>query len=180
RGDLRTDGPGLVRAVDAVERRAEIHGARAERIVGAADHVARQIRTALEHLVGRRPIRPLPLLRDVMHARPGEAGPADADAVAHRAPVALHQIEEAIAGIDDDGARPLAAVVADFLLEVARVHHRAAGVVGRFHHARPDIAGRGWILPIARRRLAARLVAAPGRTAVRKLDGAARAFASRP
>src|SRR4051794_26471280 len=39
RGDGRADGPGLVRSVDAIERRAEIHGARAERIFRAAGHV---------------------------------------------------------------------------------------------------------------------------------------------
>src|SRR5882672_6036008 len=50
RGHLRADGPGLVRAVDTVERRAEIHRARAKRIVGAADHVARQIGAAPQHL----------------------------------------------------------------------------------------------------------------------------------
>src|SRR5215470_5327767 len=72
--DLGADGPGLVRAVDAVERRTEIHRARAERIVGTAGHVARQIGSAPEHLVGRRPIRPFTLHGDVVHARPGEAG----------------------------------------------------------------------------------------------------------
>src|SRR5262249_35743145 len=158
-GDLGADGPGLVRAVDAVERRAEIQGPRAERIVGTADHVARQIRPALEHLIGRRPIRPLALLRDVVRARPGEARPADADAVAQGTAAALHQIEEAIAGVDDDGAGRLAAVVGDLLLEVARIHRWRARVVGRLDHPRAEVARRLRILAIARRRLAARLVA---------------------
>src|SRR6185437_2219149 len=76
-----TDRPGLVRAMDAVERRAEIERARAERIIWAAGHEVRQIRLALKHFLRRRPGRPLFFCRDVMHARPGESGPADADAV---------------------------------------------------------------------------------------------------
>src|SRR5687767_202924 len=48
-GDCLTDGPGLVRAVDAVVARTEIHGARAERIVRAARHVGREVRAALAH-----------------------------------------------------------------------------------------------------------------------------------
>src|SRR5436309_13034503 len=50
--DLGADGPGLVRAVDAIERRAEIHRTRPERIVGTAGHVTREVGAALEHLVG--------------------------------------------------------------------------------------------------------------------------------
>src|SRR5262249_10468609 len=95
--------------------------------------------TALEHLVGRRPIRPLALVGDVVHARPGEAGTADADAVADRTTAALHQIEHALAGIDDDGARHLGAVVADLLLHEAAVHDRPA--VGRLDHPRSHVGG---------------------------------------
>ena len=74
----------LVRAVDAIQRRAQIHGARAERIVDAAGHVARQIGPPRQHLRGRRPARPFLLGGDAVGAAPAEAVAADADAVAQR------------------------------------------------------------------------------------------------
>src|SRR5262245_37718625 len=119
--DRRSDRPGLVRAVDTIERRAEIHRAGAERILRPAFHVARQIGAALEHFGRRRPIRPFTLARNLADARPGEAGPADADAVADRGAVALDEIQEALVGIDDDGAAALVAIVVDDLLQVARM-----------------------------------------------------------
>src|SRR5712692_6870852 len=94
----------LVRAVDAVERGAEIHGARAERIFVSAFHVARQIGPADQHLGRRRPVGPLALRRDRGDARPGEAEPAHADAVADRLPAAQQVIEPTLARADDDGA----------------------------------------------------------------------------
>src|SRR5690606_26872370 len=63
----------LVRAVNAIEAVAEIKRARAERIVGAACHVARQVGTALEHLFRRTPVRPFLLGGDRLGARPAEA-----------------------------------------------------------------------------------------------------------
>src|SRR5439155_14790259 len=87
------DRRGLVGAVDAVDGRAEIHRAGAERIAGAAGHEARQIGLALDHLGRRMPIRPLGLAGDLLHAGPGEAVAADADAVADRTAVAEHVIE---------------------------------------------------------------------------------------
>ena len=65
--------------------RAEIERAGAERIVGAAVHVARQVGPALHHCRRRRPARPFRLAADRLVARPGEARAADADAVAHGA-----------------------------------------------------------------------------------------------
>ena len=53
RRDRLTDRIRLVRAMDAVERAAEIHGARAERILGAAVEEPRQIGAPAQHL-GRR------------------------------------------------------------------------------------------------------------------------------
>src|SRR5436190_11657068 len=50
------NGPRLVGAVDAINGAAEIHGAGAERIAGAASHPARQIRLPLDHLRRRRPV----------------------------------------------------------------------------------------------------------------------------
>src|SRR5262245_35688711 len=122
RRHLRADGPRLVRSVDAVERVAEIHGARAERVVRPARHVARQVGAALEHFFRRPPVRPLALGADLLDARPGEARPADADAVAQRLAVVLDQVEETLRRVDDDGPRFLAAAVVDQLAAIDRVH----------------------------------------------------------
>src|SRR6195952_757783 len=116
RGDVGADGPGLVGAVDAIERRSQIHRARAERILRTAFHVPRQIRTARQHFRRRRPGRPFLFRRDGLDARPGEAGTADADAVTHRLAVALHQEQELVRRIDDDGAGAFLAVILDHLL----------------------------------------------------------------
>ena len=48
-------------------------------------------------------------------ARPGEARPADADAVFQRLMVRQHEIEPPLAGVDDDRARRLGAVERDGL-----------------------------------------------------------------
>src|SRR5262245_23186641 len=109
----RTDRVRLVRAVDAVKRRAEIHRARAQRIVDAAGHVTRQVGPAFEHLVRRRPVRPLALGADLRDAAPGHPLAADADGVAQRLTVAEHEIEPALRGADDDGAWFLVAGIAD-------------------------------------------------------------------
>ena len=103
----------LVRAVDAVERGAEIHRARTERIFRAALHEARQVGTAPEHLRGRRPVRPFLLGDDRGGAGPGEADAPDADAVAQRRAAVLHQIEPPLGGVDDDRARRVIARRAD-------------------------------------------------------------------
>src|SRR5882672_7338412 len=173
RGHLRADGPGLVRAVDAVERRAEIHRARAERIFRTAGHVARQVGPAPQHLVGRRPIRPFALVGDVVHAGPGEAGTADADAVAHRPALALHQIEHAVAGIDDDRPGSFRAVIADLLLHEAGVHDGLAGLVRRLDHSGAEVGGKLTI--VGRRGLVARAAG----TAEQHLEEAAAVFALR-
>jgi hypothetical protein len=107
--------------MDTVQRRAEIHRPRAERIFRAAFHVARQIGAALEHFRGRRPRRPFLLGGNPFHAGPGEARLADTDAVAHRLTVALHQIEKLVRRIDDDGAGRLLAVIRDHLLFESRI-----------------------------------------------------------
>src|SRR5438309_515722 len=92
-GDVGADGPGLVGAVDAVERRAQIHRARAKRVFRAAFHVPWQIGAARDHFRRRRPSRPFALGRNRLHTGPGETGTSDANAVAHRLAVALDEIE---------------------------------------------------------------------------------------
>ena len=115
RGDELADRRGLVGAVDAIDGGAEIHRARAQRIARAAGHEARQIRLTLDHLGRRMPIRPLGLARDLLHAGPGEAVAADADAVADRAPVAQHVIEIGVRRIDDQRSRRFLGGEGDFL-----------------------------------------------------------------
>ena len=74
-----------------------------------------------------------------MHARPGKAGPADADAVTQRSAVLLHEIEHALVGVDDDGACCFRAAIGNLLLLEARIHHEIAGLCGRFDHPRAEI-----------------------------------------
>src|SRR5262249_61873489 len=78
--------------------------------------MARQVRPAMQHLRGRRPVRPFPLGADLGDAAPGEAVPAHPDGIAQRLVVAEHEIEPALRRADDDGAGFLAAGV---------THHRA-------------------------------------------------------
>ena len=69
--------------MNPVERTAEIHRARAERIVRiAALHVPRHIPLPRDHLRWRRPIWKFFFCGDFVRALPLEAGPADTDAVA--------------------------------------------------------------------------------------------------
>ena len=85
-----------VRAVDAIDRLAEIERPGAERIAGTAGHEARQIGLALDHLRRRTPIGPFLLARDLLQAAPLETVAADADAVAHGAAVRHDEIEIAL------------------------------------------------------------------------------------
>src|SRR5262245_53011799 len=74
------------------------------------------------HCFRRPPVRPLALAADLLGARPGEAGPAAAEAVAQRLAVGLDQVEETLRRVDDDGPRFLAAAVVDQLAAIDRVH----------------------------------------------------------
>jgi hypothetical protein len=133
--------------VNTVVGAADIHGARAERITGAARDHARQIGLALDHLGRRIPIRPLGLAHDRMHARPGEAFAADADAVAHRLAVAEDEIKEGVRRIDDDGAGRLTRRIGDDLALEARVHglvHRRVIIRGGRRAGGARKANRDW------------------------------------
>src|SRR6201999_3895180 len=130
RRDELAYGGGIVGAVNAVFTGAEIHRARAERIAGAAGDEARQIGLARDHLGWRRPIRPFLLVGDGLDAGPGETLASDADAVAHRAAAAEHEIKHCVAGIDDDGTRRLARIEIDDLAAKALRQH-AVFALGR-------------------------------------------------
>jgi hypothetical protein len=111
--------------VDAVERvflaLEDIERTRAERIVETRRHAAivgavfGELGLAGDHLVRRRPFRPLPLVLDFAAPGPGEARAAEADAVAHGLAVGIGEIEEVAAGIDHQRARRLAGRVGHHL-----------------------------------------------------------------
>src|SRR6185436_5340999 len=88
----------------------QIHRTRAERIVEATGHMARQIRPPPQHLRRRRPARPFLLRGDAVGSAPAEAVAADADAVAQRLTVGEHQIEPALGGVDVNRTRGVIAV----------------------------------------------------------------------
>src|SRR5581483_878893 len=129
-GDVGADGPGLVGSVDAIERGAEIHRARPERILRPAFHVAGQIGTACDHLRRWRPVRPFALGGDGLDARPGEAGTTDTDAIAQRAAAAFDQEQEFVGRVDHDRAGAFAAVIIDLLLFEFRIERLLPRIVG--------------------------------------------------
>src|SRR3954451_20264568 len=113
--DRLADRLRLVRAMDAVKRAGQIHGAGAEWVVDAARHVARQVGAAAQHLGRRAPIRPLPLHADRAHARPREPWAPDADRVLNSLAPAERVVEAALGGRDHDRARSVAAAERDHL-----------------------------------------------------------------
>src|SRR4029077_14064410 len=180
RGNLRADAPRLVRAVDAVEGRAEKERAGAERIFRTASHVAREVRAALDHLVGRSPVRPFAHRRDRLHAGPGETRTADADAVAHGLAALLHQVKKAIRRVDDDGAGLLFAAIGDDLTVELRIDRRMRHVAkrrGRIVQHRHTERDRRWrrLRPVIRERrlVGTRRYKLARRTAEQELDEAA-------
>ena len=113
RGHEAPDGRWLIGAVNPIFCAAQIHRTRAERIGFTAGHEARQVRLALDHLLGREPVRPFLHPTDVLSARPGEALAADTDAVAHCLTVTDRQIEVGVRRINNDGSRRLDCGVID-------------------------------------------------------------------
>jgi hypothetical protein len=90
--------------VNAIEARAEIDRARAHRIFRAAPFMTWQIGPTLQHLPGRRPVRPLALVGHLVDAAPGVAGGAYRDGIAQRLSGAEHEVEPALRRADYDGA----------------------------------------------------------------------------
>src|SRR5208283_1308637 len=98
---MLADAGGLVGAVNAVRRAAQIHRARAKWIARASGHEAREIGLPLQHIGWRQPIRPFRLTLYCLYARPGKAVAADANRVANSLTVTEHQIKVRVRGIDD-------------------------------------------------------------------------------
>src|SRR5258708_1334042 len=94
----------FVRAVNAIKRRAQIHGAGAERVVEAACHVARQIGPPRQHLRRRGPARPFLFRRDAVGAAPAKAVAADTDAVAKSLALRQDEVKPPLGGVDVNGA----------------------------------------------------------------------------
>src|SRR5215203_1705558 len=91
--------------------------ARAERICRATRHADATLQlgglrtivgSALDHLLGRVPIRPLLFIVDHGRPGPGKAFLAHANPIAHRAPTLFDEVEVARGGVDDDCARLVA------------------------------------------------------------------------
>ncbi len=101
--------------MDAIDRLAEIERTRAERIALPARHEARQIGLAIDHFLGRMPVRPFRHFADAFDPGPGEALASDADAVAHRLALAEDEIKEGVGRIDDDGSGRLGRRIGDDL-----------------------------------------------------------------
>ena len=101
--------------MNAEERAADIHGAGAERIIGATLHVVGNevalLRLALDHDVRRAPLGPLPLHDNPRMAAPAEAVAADAYLVTQRRAARQHIIECPLRRADDDRARLVLGVV---------------------------------------------------------------------
>src|SRR6266478_8537513 len=108
----------LVGAVNAIKRRAEIHGAGAERIVDAARHMARQVGPPRQHLRRRGPARPFLFRGDAVDAGPAKAVAADTDPVAKRLALRQDEVKPPLGGVDVDGAG---------LILAYKAHHLAPG-----------------------------------------------------
>jgi hypothetical protein len=105
----------FIGAMDSIECAREIHGARAEGIVRTPVHMTGKVRPTPQHLGRWSPIRPLSLVPDTGSASPRKPWPSDADAVLERLMVRHDEVESALAGADDDGARRLPSVKRDSL-----------------------------------------------------------------
>src|SRR5262249_41927200 len=103
-GDRLTNGFRLVRAVDAIERRAQIQGPRAQRILDAAGHMTRQIGPPCQHLRGWRPAWPDLFRGNSVRAGPTKSVTTDAEAVPKRQPIGKNKIEPPFGRVDQDGA----------------------------------------------------------------------------
>src|SRR5258707_4673878 len=105
----------LVGAVNAIKRRAEIHGAGAERGVEAACHMARQVGPPRQHLRRRGPARPFLFRGDAVDAGPAKAIAADTDAVAKRLALRQDEVKPPFGGVDVNGAGLILAYKAHYL-----------------------------------------------------------------
>jgi hypothetical protein len=101
--------------VDAIERTRQIHGARAQRIVDSALHMARKVGPPPQHLSRWRLVRPFPLVADTGRAGPSKSGAADADAIPKRLMVGEHKIQSALSGAHNDSAWRIPAIKGDGL-----------------------------------------------------------------
>src|SRR5258705_7406274 len=94
----------LVGAVNAIKRRAQIHGPRPERVVDAARHMARQGGPPRQQLRRRGPARPFLFRRDAVDAGPAKAVAADTDPVAKRLSLMQDEVKPPLGGVSENGA----------------------------------------------------------------------------
>src|SRR5690606_34496506 len=126
-GDGPADRPGLVRSMDAIERRAKIERPGAKGVVRPAFHAHRQAGPALAHLGRRHPARPFRLSRHLVRADPVETRLAHADAIATGRAARLDKIEVARRSIDDDRAGRLGTVIRDYRRQEGRIEFTPGG-----------------------------------------------------
>ena len=86
---------------------------------------AEQIRLPADHLRGWKPIRPLGLAFDRVHAGPGEPFPHYADSVTQCLATTENQIEVGVRGVDYDCVRDLVGRIFDHLAAQVRRDFRA-------------------------------------------------------
>src|SRR5690606_17018846 len=113
------------------------------RIVGR--RVLLEVRLTLDHLRRRVPAWPRLLPLDYAFTGPLEALAAETDAVADRAAERQHDVEEVVAGIDNDRAGTLAGRIGDDLAMIARVDllvRNRRNVVAAIGHRRIHQCGR--------------------------------------
>src|SRR5450830_1726691 len=98
-----SDGLRLIGAVDAIDGRTKIKRTRPQGISRPSGHEAGQIRLALDHFGGRRPVWPFLLAGDAQQPLPLKAIAANADAITDRAPIGLDHIKEPFGRMNNDG-----------------------------------------------------------------------------
>src|SRR5262245_15328864 len=113
----------VARVVSALE---EIECTGAERVAFAALHAAGPFCIARglagNHGLRRRPVRPRLLELDAGRPAKLQSGPANAHAVTNSLAAVLHEEEEALVGIDDDGPDGLGCLVIDLLAQKSGIH----------------------------------------------------------
>src|SRR5262245_15527415 len=135
--NLLADRGWSVRSMNAVDRAADVHRARAQRISRTARHETRQIWLALKHLRRRDPVWPLGLALNGFHARPGKTLAADTDPVTDGLASSEHEIEIRIRRIDNDGAGGFTRRIADDLtVQACRNFGRGLHLINRLLNPR--------------------------------------------
>jgi hypothetical protein len=99
-----TDGRGLIRAMNAIERIAKVERPCAKWIARTACHESRQVGLAVNHFWRRMPIRPFDHASNALRTGPCETFAADANTIPQSAARTENQVKVCMGRIDNDGA----------------------------------------------------------------------------